>query len=844
MNVAFELNYKPLKLINRSLLLLIFSFFGLVACSPLTRAEQPIHKGSVDLRANNRIEQTFVARYAGLEGIAIYLEPDHNRQSVIIRLSLYTYPEPQNLVETVELNLNQDSPAGFITFPFTTIRDSSRKAYLLSLTTVNEGQVLVGKAPGETYLNGALSIDGQFQDAQLAFKLIYDPVNVFLGLLFEFGTWGNRLLAGLVLFLLPGWGWLTFLYPKWDALDLLEKAGLSTGLSLAIYPLLFLWTDAIGIPLGSLYAWLPAVLGGIMVMIKYGLINSRSMKRNSQLALSTFLSSIHLPVRFQITDIILIIVIGLIIFSRFWAIRMIPAPLWGDSYHHTLITQLLVDNNGLFHAWEPYADLQSFTYHFGFHAIAAAFSWFTRLDALQAVLWTGQLINIFAVLTLYIMSMRITGDRRGGLMTLLISGLLLSMPMYYSNWGRYTQLAGHVVLIPAAIFLGNFLEDRRLDWKNLSMVSITMAGLFLTHYRVLIFLLLFYLINFLYMIRKINFKKQSLSTLLQGVIALILILPWLLRLNAGKLPFQFLQFVSTPASRVSSATLEYNLIGDLRLYLPVVMWWLIGAAVIYFLFRRNGNALILTFWWIAIFLMANPAYFGLPGTGILSNFAVLISAYIPASILVGAAIGDLPGRFELNASRGNSDTCLGSRSLSMRIASVMIGFLIIIIGLYGARLRLRDIKPSQHALVTYPDLYASEWIRNNLPQEAKFLVNSFFAYGGSLIVGSDAGWWLPLTSGRQTMLPPMPYVSEKGPWRDYISETNSLVELINGKGIRDQIVKDALAERHITHIYIGQQGGRVNAPSPPYLNPEKLLEDPDLAMIYHKDRVWIFEIIR
>lgn len=844
MKTALDFCLNPLIYSKRSLPLLILLILGSVACSPLTRTEQPTHTGSVVMHAGNKIGQTFVARYAGLEGVSIYLDPDLNGRSALIRLSLFTYPGTQRLVESSEILLDQNISDGFTTFFFNKIGDSSRKAYLFSLTTEGDGEVLIGKAPGETYLNGSLSINGKFQDGQLAFKLIYDPLSVFLGILFEFITWGIRLLAGVLLFILPGWGVLTHIYAKWDSLDLLEKAALSTGLSLAIYPLFFLWTDTIGIRLGSLYAWLPAALGGILVIIQIGLTNIHPTKRKGRPLVSTILSTIYILRKFDTHNITLIVLIGLITFTRFWSIRMLAAPLWGDSYHHTLITQLLIDNKGLFHTWAPYADLLSFTYHFGFHSFAAIYHWFTGLDALQAVLWTGQIINILAVTTLYIMTTRIIRARWAGILTLLISGLLLSMPMYYLNWGRYTQLAGHVLLIPTAIFVWNFLDDPGIDWKNLSIISIAQAGLFLTHYRVLIFLLPLYIIYPLFNLRKINLKKQSLSVLLQGAVTLILISPWLFRLSEGRLPSQFLQHVSTPASQVSLSTLEYNVIGDLKLYLPVLMWVLTIAAVMLFVLRKNKTALIVVFWWIGVFLMANPAYFGIPGTGILSNFAVLISAYIPASILVGSAIGDLLGRLERRTSREESEAYQGSRSLFKPIVPIVIGLLIIMMGIYGARSRLRDIRPSQHALVTFPDLFASEWIKNNLPQEAKFLVNSFLAYSGSLIVGSDAGWWLPLLSGRQTMLPPMPYTSEKGPSPDYITNINFLVELINAHGVSDKIVKNALEERQITHIYIGQQHGRVNAPLPPYLNPEKLIEDPDLGLIYHKDRVWIFEIIR
>ena len=75
---------------------------------------------------------------------------------------------------------------------------------------------------------------------------------------------------------------------------------------------------------------------------------------------------------------------------RLYVVRDLPAGLWGDSYHHTMITQLLLDNHGLFSSWQPYAPLETFTYHYGFHANAALLSWLTGLDSARSVVLAGQ----------------------------------------------------------------------------------------------------------------------------------------------------------------------------------------------------------------------------------------------------------------------------------------------------------------------------------------------------------------------------------------------------------------------------------------------------------------------
>ena len=90
---------------------------------------------------------------------------------------------------------------------------------------------------------------------------MYQPTRMVLGLLQEGLTWIGYLLATFFLFVIPGWALLSQLLPTWTQQDWVSKTALSTGVSLAIYPLLLLWTDVVGLHLGALYAWLPPLIG-------------------------------------------------------------------------------------------------------------------------------------------------------------------------------------------------------------------------------------------------------------------------------------------------------------------------------------------------------------------------------------------------------------------------------------------------------------------------------------------------------------------------------------------------------------------------------------------------------
>jgi hypothetical protein len=61
------------------------------------------------------------------------------------------------------------------------------------------------------------------------------------------------------------------------------------------------------------------------------------------------------------------------------------------------------------------------------------------------------------------------------------------------------------------------------------------------------------------------------------------------------------------------------------------------------------------------------------------------------------------------------------------------------------------------------------------------------------------------------------------------------------KGVGDPAVLAMLRDRGVTHVYIGQQQGRVNYAGP-VIEPAALLADSRFAPVYHEDRVWVFAL--
>lgn len=832
-------------LIRASIVLAIFIF--LAGCSSLKKAEQPAHQYWIDLENEGVIGQTLTARYRGLSGIELFLQSEETTRGTL-NLNLYSNEEVRRLITTASLSLENVSAPAYHRFPFSPLNDSHNQDYYLEIEADSPGRISIGGSAGDTYLEGARYQNGEPQDSQLAFNLVYNPYQAGLGLARLGLTWSGYLAVALILYILPGWGVFALLWPAWRSHHWAEKLALSAGLSLAIYPILFLWTDLAGLHLGPLYAWLPPLAALLLLIWKKAGSHRRKpggvedwQENNGPSSIFSSIRSALLP------DITLLFVLALVFAVRFWVIRSLDTPLWGDSYQHTMIAQLLVDHGGLFNSWAPYADLHTFTYHFGFHTLVAVFHWVTGATMPQATLWTGQIVNALAVFSLYPLAMRIGRSRWAGVAAVLLAGLLSPMPMFYFNWGRYTQLAGQVILPVAVLLIWHLLENRTGNWRLFALSWLLLGGLALVHYRVLIFALVFIGAYLLLSARPGNWRPLLSSIIKIGAGAAIIFLPWFIRVFTGTILTIFFAQLTTPASQAASFDQQYNAIGNLFSYLPAIAWVLLPLLVGWGLWRRDQGMALIGLWWFLIFLVANPHWFNLPGMGAINNFTVFIAAYIPAAITIGAALGWLREKiaaspyFVVSKVEFNQAILrITHRALPLTL-STGLSILLVLVALWGARQRLTDLHLPQHALVARPDLRAAAWIDRNIPPESRFLVNSFLAYGGASAVGSDAGWWLPLLARRQTTLPPLTYAAEQGPHPNYREEVNSLTAEILDEGVDHPEVIRRLSGQGVTHVYIGQRQGRVNYAGP-VLEPLELLASPYFSLVYHQDRVWIFAI--
>jgi hypothetical protein len=831
---ALNLMNQPHKILTFFTRLAPLMLLLLAACAPQMKLEQPVAVSNLKLTGGHSLGQTFTAYYGGLQGIALYISPGAAKSGQIV-LHLRSGLQSQQDLASASLPVESVNAPDYYRFNFAVQTGSAFRDYYVQIEMQStSGDVAVGSGPADSYQDGAMYLDGKPLDSQAAFRLAFDTQAMLLELLGEGLKWLALLIAGLFLFLIPGWALLGLLWPAWKQYRWTEKAALAAGGSLALYPLLILWTSMLGLRLGALYAWLPPA-AGLLILVGIPLVRriKTSPERKAPGVPSTTNPSSGrklLAASFLWTDLTLLGILLLIAGTRFWAVRRLAVPLWGDAYQHTMIAQLLVDHGGLFNSWAPYAPLQSFTYHFGFHSAAAVFHWVTSLSVPQATLWTGQILNLLAALAVLPLATRLGKSPWAGVAAVLVAGLISPMPMAYTNWGRYTQLAGQVILPGVMLVCWDVLEQNRLDWKGIALGGALLTGLALTHYRIVIFAVLFLAVLWLFSLRQIPLKHSIVWFAGIGLASLLLFLPWFFNLYGGRLLQLFAQNVSTPAGQISEFQKEYNAIGNLFDFLPAWVWFSMLLIAGWGLWRRARGVAAISLWWLAVFLVANPQWLHLPGAGNIGTFTVEIASYIPAAVLLGAGFGwllsSLPEAWEC-----------------MRAAPVLEAALLALIlmagAVWSARQRLSTVDIRQFSLLTRPDLRAFDWIRKDTSNDSGFLVNSFFAFNNSLNVGSDGGWWLPLLTERSSSTLPINYGTEKGPQPNFRLWINALPLAIQKEGLDSQTVKSMLGERGLNYVYIGQKQGSVNSPRP-LLDPLTLLKDPDFHLVYRQDRVWIF----
>jgi hypothetical protein len=686
------------------------------------------------------------------------------------------------------------------------------QGYYLLLKT-SSGTIRAYGRSEDAYPAGQLWINGDAVDADLSFRTGYDYGSG--------AVWSDlqRVLANfwlalpLILVLtLPGW-----LLSKWagkrgplnhPGLDWGGRAAMAIGLSLAVIPIAMLWTSAAGL------RWQrTATIVFSIAMVLLSLWYFRGFYRQW---VSTRKKDYRVKPQTVALAFIFVVAAGV----RLAMVRDMAAPAWVDSVHHATITQLIIEQGGFPTTYSPSIPTSTANYHPGFHSALAAFFWLSGLDLSDAMLLLGQVLNALCVFAVYLLTYVFTGSPVAGLGAALITGLFTPMPAYYTSWGRYTQLAG-LLILPAAMFLVKLIIEGQRSWKIYLLAGLACAGLFLTHYRVAGFLGCLILAYWLTWVLKSSEERAWRSNVAMsiarmagiGLIAILFALPWLPNTISSLLIPRLTTFAGRPAFFGDFAW------GYLTPAYGKGALVLAGLGLAWAILRARQTALTILLWVGFLLVLANLAALNLPGGSFVNNSSVEIMLFMPISLLGGF--------FLANAVQIGA-RITPRRGLPLYRATIVLGGAILVIA--GARVLLPILNPIT-MLYREADTPALAWIGENVPPGETIAINPFL-WGYGLYAGSDGGFWITPSAGRNTMPPPVLYALLKEPEIVNTITNTSRQMLENAK---DPVALHALLQSQgIHYLFIGAKGGAFSA---------RALRESDLyELIYDRDGTWLFKL--
>ena len=774
-------------------------------------AQDRLNRALPPLKTSGPVSQSFMAARSNLCAIEVLLvryegQAQDRERYMTMRLRAGSGDGP--IVAAISVDISQMEHNDPVLFSFTPLKESRGHSYFLVIESGAGSDASLWYEEENAYGDGALFLDGEATEGDLRFKTFheYTPGMVCADLLNLGTAWGWLLLLVAGVLFLP-----SLLFVSLE--DSLVKGGLfcllsvTASLSLALVPLVLLWGTVLNLQLA---AWMPPILGLLAVLgIIYrlhqkGFVGLRRQGLSRELAIQ--LSSAAL--------------LGLLVALRFLQIRDVNLPLWVDSVHHTMITQLIRDIGRLPQTYRPFMPVDNFIYHFGFHSVAATIGWLTGAASQEIVLVLGQVLNVLCATSAYLLATRVCRSHLAGIFTFVLVAFISAMPAYYVSWGRYTQLTGMVILPVAMIAFMRVPESREHCWRDVILAALLAAGLFLIHYRVTIFYASFCLVytaiwawgkrsNSEWLVRGL---KSILATL--GC-ATVFVSPWVYRLGVGFI-FPWGTFTSRLAGEAGYSDMPWGLLwsGNNRLLLLMAAGGLLLA-----IWQKKRDLIVMGLWVLITFVLLNPTLWGGTSTWLVTNASLVISLYLPVGALAGYLLASVVEKV--------SDRVPLEWKSVWRCALACV---LALVSVWGAWSSVNVVNPVT-VLVNDADMIAYDWIKAEIPEDAVFLVNAR-PWQLGMYMGTDGGWWIPLLTGRDTTMPPVLYTMGSP---DYVEHVSRIADLTQRVALDDATMLDLLRKAGVTHVYIGAKGGPIT--------PRSLLFSPHYRRVYSSGEVWIFEFM-
>jgi hypothetical protein len=599
---------------------------------------------------------------------------------------------------------------------------------------------------------------------------------------------------GLVGVFLPGlcwWAWL-----GWDDDDPGEALAVIFGVSMAVIALAALLFYLLKLPFGpnkQLAYWVGAPL-----FLALGLaVRWKKHKFDWKLLLA------------------LVFFGGLVAF-RLWQARELVLPNWVDSLHHSLIVRKMVEAGGLTASLEPYLP-GNFYYHFGFHSFTAVYSLLSKQFAPFAVLFLGQVISAGVSLSIYAFTKTLTRDWKIGLLAALLSAFVTKMPGYYLTWGRYTLLAG-MLLMPLAMAFGLKVIRGQRGIGNLLALGVLTAGTLLTHYfNAFLLAVWFVVLGLVWLFRAAKARSfkwhEALGLVLPVMIGLLAVLPWYVRIfqYSGARADLSANLVGLAADRTEQWSYLRYLIGN---QLNLVLVIMAGGGVLWCLWRNEKVEFAL--WALFVGLMSLPI--GVQLSSFRHDYFGLV-LFFPVSVMAASFVFGVVKFFQ------EKFTGLTARRISAALASVFMIFVLV----YGGWSN-RDVINKATILADQDDLDALNWINTHLPKDARFFINTA-PWGFGLYRGVDGGAWITPYTGRWSLVP-----TNFFSFSDNYDYMNQMIDLSKRTASLDEMSNNLfiglICEANANYIYLKNGLGGITSNTLNMLNSIQKIASLDSVSVW------------
>ncbi|MBL8056073.1 MAG: hypothetical protein JNK29_05210 [Anaerolineales bacterium] len=753
--------------------------------------------------------QTFMAGHNGLsavEVLAVVSPSAPAERSITLRLR---GPDGAVLAERTESGVAHNAA---LRLEFAPLPASAGRPYTLEI----DGQAvgvwgysLDGYVRGELQASGAAPAAPPVPDLRFTTYYTFLPLDMARAAAAALGQLAARALPAWLILFAPGLLILAAAGRRLAWASAWERWGAALALSLAVAPLAWQWPSLAGLRWGPLSLSVAYALAGLAWLATQAWRWTRPRAPDAAPPAG----------RWSGWEAALAVTLFVGVIARFLAVRDLALPSWVDSPHHLAIARLLAETGQVPAGYQPVLPVDTFTYHFGFHALAVAFHWLTGLGLAETFLWLGQLLNGLAPLAAAGLVLALGGRKPAAFGAAFLVGLVSLFPAYYVSWGRYTQLTGLLILAPLLGFTWRLLRAAGADASAsrllISLAAGLAAGLVLTHYRVLFFYATFVVAAWL-----VNGARGWRRLAAVAGLSLGLSAPWLVRLAAPWL----LPSLTTPATLTAYAgynnfPLDYFRSPLERAWLAVALLSLAAGAV-----RRERAAWTLGLW---LALTAGLLNVG-PGSWLVNNNAWAISLFLPGAGLVGLG-------FQMaweGAGRLWARPAGGLPWAGAALWAVLAGALAWA-GLRGFFAQAAVVNPAT-VLATADDQAALEWVAAHTPATAVFLTNSW-NWQGDLWSSPDGGAWLWMLTDRQATMPPVDY-SFQAEWEVQVLAFNQQLAALTaqpGFSVSAPEFQALLRGAGVTHVYIGARGGG--------LRPELFAVSSDFQLLYSNGAAWVFE---